>query len=103
MEVCNKSVFRTSFGCGGLQESSFSFGNNSGLQIIYLTSLISKTSFYFRLLPSCGRIVTYKLQRQLLNFTRYQVLCLDLWEIKYLVLISKNLRYVLIEALKLLW
>ena len=98
MEVCNKSVFRTSFGCGGLQESSFSFGNNSGLQIIYLTSLISKTSFYFRLLPSCGRIVTYKLQRQLLNFTR-----LDLWEIKYLVLISKNLRYVLIEALKLFW
>ena len=98
MEVCNKSVFRTSFGCGRLQRSSFSFGNNSGLQIIYLTSLISKTSFYFRLLPSCGRIVTYKLQRQLLNFTR-----LDLWEIKYLVLISKNLRYVLIEALKLFW
>ena len=98
MEVCNKSVFRTSFGCGGLQGSSFSFGNNSGLQIIYLTSLISKTSFYFRLLPSCGRIVTYKLQRQLLNFTS-----LDLWEIKYLVLISKNLRYVLIEALKLFW
>ena len=98
MEVCNKSVFRTSFGCGRLQRSSFSFGNNSGLQIIYLTSLISKTSFYFRLLPSCGRIVTYKLQRQLLNFTS-----LDLWEIKYLVLISKNLRYVLIEALKLFW
>ena len=98
MEVCNKSVFRTSFGCGRLQRSSFSFGNKSGLQIIYLTSLISKTSFYFRLLPSCGRIVTYKLQRQLLNFTR-----LDLWEIKYLVLISKNLRYVLIEALKLFW
>ena len=97
MEVCNKSVFRT-FGCGRLQRSSFSFGNNSGLQIIYLTSLISKTSFYFRLLPSCGRIVTYKLQRQLLNFTS-----LDLWEIKYLVLISKNLRYVLIEALKLFW
>ena len=98
MEVCNKSVFRTSFGCGCLQGSSFSFGNNSGLQIIYLTSLISKTSFYFRLLPSCGRIVTYKLQRHLLNFTS-----LDLWEIKYLVLISKNLRYVLIEALKLFW
>ena len=98
MEVCYKSVFRTSFGCGRLQRSSFSFGNNSGLQIIYLTSLISKTSFYFRLLPSCGRIVTYKLQRQLLNFTS-----LDLWEIKYLVLISKNLRYVLIEALKLFW
>ena len=98
MEVCNKSVFRTSFGCGRLQRSSFSFGNNSGLQIIYLTSLISKTSFYFRLLPSCGRIVTYKLQRQVLNFTS-----LDLWEIKYLVLISKNLRYVLIEALKLFW
>ena len=97
MEVCKKSVFRTSFGCGRLQRSSFSFGNNSGLQIIYLTSLISKT-FYFRLLPSCGRIVTYKLQRQLLNFTS-----LDLWEIKYLVLISKNLRYVLIEALKLFW
>ena len=33
----------------------------SDLQIIYLMSLISKTSFCCRLLPSCSRIVKYEL------------------------------------------
>ena len=39
------------------QFSHFSFENESDLQIIYLTSLISRTSFYYKLLPSFSRIV----------------------------------------------
>ena len=61
MEVINKSVFRTSFGRGRFQENLFSFENESDLQLIYLTSFISETSFYCRLLPSCNRMVKYEL------------------------------------------
>ena len=61
MEVSNKSVFPTSFGRGRFQGNLFSFQNESDLHIIYLTSLISKTSFCCRLLPSCSGIVKYEL------------------------------------------
>ena len=46
MENCKKSVFPTSFGRSPFQGNLFSFENESDLQIIYLTSLISKTSFH---------------------------------------------------------
>ena len=39
----------------------FSFENESDLEIIYLTSLVSKVSFYCRLLPSCSSTVKYEL------------------------------------------
>ena len=40
MEVSEKSVFPTSFGCDHFQENLVSFENESDLLIIYLTSLI---------------------------------------------------------------
>ena len=57
MGVSKKSVFPTSFGRGRFEGNLFSFENESDLQIIYLTSLISRTSFYYKLLPSFSRIV----------------------------------------------
>ena len=60
MQLSKKSVFPTSFGRGHFQENLFSFKNKSDLQIIYLTSLINKMSFYCRLLQSCSRTVEYK-------------------------------------------
>ena len=60
-EVIKTSVFPTSFGRDRFQGNLISFGNESDLKIVYLTSLISITSFYCRLLPSCSRIVKYKL------------------------------------------
>ena len=68
MEVSEKSVFATSFGRGPFQGNLFSFKNKIDLHIIYLTSLISKTSFYCRLLLSCSRIVKYELQKQPFDF-----------------------------------
>ena len=44
MEVSKKSVIPTSFGRDRFQGNLFSFENESYLQVIYLTSLISKTS-----------------------------------------------------------
>ena len=61
MEVIEKSVLATSFGRGPFQGNLFSFKNKIDLQIIYLTSLISETSFDCRLLLSCSRIVKYEL------------------------------------------
>ena len=61
MEVSKKSVFPTSFGHGRFQGNLLSFKNKSDLQIIYLMSLISKTSFYCRPLRSCSRMVKYEL------------------------------------------
>ena len=40
MEVSEKSVFPTSFGCDHFQENLVSLENESDLLIIYLTSLI---------------------------------------------------------------
>ena len=59
--LISKSVFPTSFGRGRFQGNLFSFGKESDLQIIYLTSLVSKTSFCCRLLSSCSIIVKYEL------------------------------------------
>ena len=71
MEVSEKSVFPTSFGCDHFQENLVSFENEINLLIIYLMSLISKTSFYSRLLPSCSRIIKYGLLKQLLDLLSY--------------------------------
>ena len=41
-------------------QNLFSFENQRNLQVIYhLASLISQTTFYHRLAPSCSRIVKY--------------------------------------------
>ena len=61
MEVSKNSVFPTSFCLSRLPGNLFSCGIGSDLEIICLTSLISKTSFYWRLLPSCSRIVKFGL------------------------------------------
>ena len=73
MEVSNKSVFPTSFGRGRLQGNLFSFENESDLQIIYLTSLISKTSFYRWLLPDCSRMVKYQLYIFTVNLINFSL------------------------------
>ena len=57
MEGSKKSLFSTSFDRGRL----FPFENESDLQIIHSMSLIIKTSFYCRLLPSCSKIKNYGL------------------------------------------
>ena len=61
MEVSNRSVFPTSFDRGRFEGNLFSFENGSDLQIIYLTLLISKTSFYRCFLRDCSRMVKYEL------------------------------------------
>ena len=61
MEVSKKSVFRTSFGLDRFQGNVLSFENENDILIIYLTSLIGKTSFYCRFLPGYNRVVKYEL------------------------------------------
>ena len=56
MEVSKKSVYQTSFGRGPFQGNLLSFENESDLQINHLASVISQTSFYYRLLPRCSGI-----------------------------------------------
>ena len=69
-EVCKKSVFPTSFSRVHFHGKLFSFESESDLLIIYLTSLTSQMSFYYRLLHSCSRIVTFGLYKQPLDFLK---------------------------------
>ena len=59
------------FGYERFQDSLFSFENESDSETIYLTSLISKTSFYCWLFPNRSSIVKLGLQMKPLDIQRY--------------------------------
>ena len=73
MEASKKSVFPTSFSRGLFHRNLCSFENEIDLQIIYLMSLVSKTSFYCCVLSSCSRIIKfdYKISRWIFNFANF--------------------------------